>query len=207
MIIFCHGMSLYDLLLKFPIRLFFVLTPVAAIAVFLGLTASCSTKGRINVAIQSTSIAFIILIIAALSGPILFSIFHLSVSSFQIAGGIYLSMLGYSLLRPAVSESRNDNIDISSCAITPLAMPLLAGPGTISYIFLVRSQLSSIISIVCFLLSIFLTMVVILVIMILVAKMARMIPDRIISFLSIIMGVIITCMGIQIVVNGLYMII
>ncbi len=197
-------MALYDILLKFPIRLFFVLTPVAAIAVFLGLTTSCSTKERVRVAVQATSVAFIILVIAALTGPLLFTLFHLSVSSFQVAGGVYLSMLGYSLLRPdgSISESRNDNVNFCNCAITPLAMPLLAGPGTISYIFLVRSQLSSVVSLVCFLFSIFVTMLVIAIIMILVAKIARMIPGRIISFLSIIMGVIITCMGVQIVVNG-----
>lgn len=199
-------MSFYDLLVKFPIRLFFVLTPVAAVAVFLGLTSFCSTKERIRVAVQSTCIAFVILIVAALTGPLLFVVFNLTAASFQIAGGVYLAILGHCLLCPSNNDSKIQNNDVHccNCAITPLAMPLLAGPGTISYIFLVRSQLSSIIELICMLCSIFFTMLIIAVTMILVAKAARAIPDRIITFLSTIMGVVIMCMGVQIIITSMH---
>ncbi len=131
------------MLVSVPIRLFFVLTPVAAIAVLIGLTTNISVSERVKIAINSSALACIILIISALIGPLLFNLFRITDYSFQIAGGIYLTLIGLDLLICKPTQGNSDEVKPSSgnIAITPLAIPLLAGPGTISFIFLLRSNI------------------------------------------------------------------
>lgn len=123
---------------------FAIMNPIANTPIFLGLTQEMDKKGKKGVAFKSVFYAFIIVSIFAVSGQVVFKLFGITLPAFQIGGGILLFFVGYELLHgrqshihhptPQEKEKIKEEINESSVnvAISPLAIPILAGPGTIS---------------------------------------------------------------------------
>jgi len=119
---------------------FAVMNPIANSTTFIGLTEGLARRQQRLVALRSVVVAFFIVAVFAVGGRELFSLFGITLPAFRIAGGIMIGIIGYHLLqgehssfhRPSAttaSEADESAIDI---AITPLGMPVLAGPGTIA---------------------------------------------------------------------------
>ena len=92
-------------------------------------------KGKI--ARKSVLFAFIIVSIFVILGGIIFKVFGITIQAFQIAGGVLLFLVGYQLLHGSESRMHHPHPDeraggSDDVAISPLAVPILAGPGTIS---------------------------------------------------------------------------
>lgn len=133
-------MEYLDFAFTSMLRLFALLSPFSAAAVFISITKDDSLKERVHIAKIACSLSALILIVFALTGKIFFVIFDVSEASFRIAGGIVLFAVGFDMLRARepeeniTEEEQRDAVKLSSTevAITPLAIPLLAGPGTIT---------------------------------------------------------------------------
>lgn len=121
--------------------LFAMMNPIANTPVFLGLTAGMQSDEVRAIARRSLICAFLIVCVFAFSGDLILHIFGISVSAFRIAGGGLVALVGYHLLQgpssPVHKPSQATLDDAKtreaalSIAISPIAMPLLAGPGTI----------------------------------------------------------------------------
>ena len=136
---------------------FAIMNPIANVPVFLGLTDGLSSRQRRRIALQSTLTAFIVVSSFAASGQFIFSLFGITVAAFRLSGGIIIFLIGYKMLqgeRPsahhtvramraggvegAPSGADGSTADVGaddhvlSVAISPLGVPLLAGPGTIA---------------------------------------------------------------------------
>jgi multiple antibiotic resistance protein len=119
---------------------FAIMNPIANTPIFLGLTASDSADIRKQVAAKSLLIAFALIVTFALLGKLIFSLFGITVPAFRIMGGILVALIGYQMLhgeQSAVHQSSPEDQQASleaalSIAVTPLAIPILAGPGTIA---------------------------------------------------------------------------
>ncbi len=115
-----------------------VLNPVGAIPVFLGLTSSRSNKERKTIAGVTALSTTLILMVAAVSGEAILSFFGISISSFRVGGGILILLMAISMLHAKTSHAKHtpdeakEAEDMESVAVVPLAIPLLAGPGSIS---------------------------------------------------------------------------
>ena len=120
-----------DLFLSTFVTLFSVLNPIGNLPVFLGLTKNDSPEEKNKVALWSAINVFIILIIAFFVGEYL----DLEIDVLRIAGGILICLAGFSLLADKISAP-NDSSETTNTkanvAMTPLAIPLMAGPGTMS---------------------------------------------------------------------------
>lgn len=123
---------------KFGITLFSVLNPLGAIPIFLSLTRNNSDQEIKKI---STTCAFTILItitVGMIFGGKILHFFGISIASFRIGGGILLGTMAFNMLSAKQHNSKinQDEIDAKSnvdeIGIVPLAIPLLAGPGTIS---------------------------------------------------------------------------
>lgn len=119
------------------IKLFVILTPFAAVPVFLGVTPQMTPAQRKKTARTACTVAAAILIFFAISGPFLFEALGVSRPAFNLAGGLLLLLLGLDLLFSKDSENNDTaNVDWSdvgnSVAISPIAIPLLTGPGSIT---------------------------------------------------------------------------
>ena len=124
-----------DLFLSTFVTLFSVLNPIGNLPVFLGLTKNDSPEEKNKVALWSAINVFIILIIAFFVGEYVLKFLGLEIDVLRIAGGILICLAGFSLLADKISTS-NDSSETTNTkanvAMTPLAIPLMAGPGTMS---------------------------------------------------------------------------
>jgi MarC family membrane protein len=129
-------MELYIYLLA---SLFSVLNPIGTVPIFVGLTNDYTKKERSRVALLTGVNVFIILVISYFIGQYLLSFFGITINALRIAGGIIITNSGFSLLNKKFSKSRGINKEVeediqnrNEIALTPLASPMLAGPGSIS---------------------------------------------------------------------------
>ncbi|GEM80179.1 MarC family protein [Vibrio superstes] len=119
---------------------FAIMNPIANTPIFLGLTNGADHATVKSVALRSVIIAFIIVTIFAISGKIIFDLFGITLYALRITGGILVFMIGFNMLQ-GKSEHTQSNKNLSALeqkqaalgiAVSPLAMPILAGPGTIA---------------------------------------------------------------------------
>jgi multiple antibiotic resistance protein len=127
---------------------FAIMNPIANTPIFLGLTADDSATIRKQVAFKALLLAFLLIVTFALLGKVIFSLFGITLPAFRIMGGILVAMIGYQMLHGRQSEvhqvsAANQQASLEaalSIAVTPLAIPLLAGPGTIATAMSFASQ-------------------------------------------------------------------
>ena len=126
--------------------LFIIVDPIAAIPAFLAMTARESVADRLRTARMACMVAVGILTGFALLGPWLFRVFGITMPAFQIAAALVLLLVALDMLRAQrspVQETAEETAEGASkedVAITPLAMPMLAGPGAMSTMILLDTQ-------------------------------------------------------------------
>ncbi|MGL4227282.1 MAG: MarC family protein [Tannerellaceae bacterium] len=116
---------------------FFTLTnPLGTMPIFMTMTMELNDTDRQRIAKKACIVAFVTLLVFAFSGQLLFKFFGISVDSFRVAGGIIFFTIGMDMLQARItkvkvseSEIKNYSNDIS---VTPLAIPLICGPGAIT---------------------------------------------------------------------------
>jgi multiple antibiotic resistance protein len=130
------------------VSLLFLVDPPGTIPPFLALTARYAPRKRRKTALVACVAATAILMAFALLGTWLFAYLGLSLPAFQIAGGLILFLVALDMIRqkhePAaavVEEAEADgSTDAGDVAITPLAVPLLAGPAALSTVAVLMSR-------------------------------------------------------------------
>jgi len=128
-----HAMSVF-------MGFFAIMNPIANTPIFLGLTADDSPAVRRQVAAKSLLLAFVLIVAFALLGKLLFDLFGITLPAFRIMGGILVALIGYQMLHgeqsavhQPTSEDQQASLEAAlSVAVTPLAIPILAGSGTIA---------------------------------------------------------------------------
>lgn len=117
---------------------FAIMNPISNLPAYMALVADDSQKISRKIAFRSLLIAFVIITVFIFSGDFIFKVFGITIISFRIAGGILVAVIGYHMINGNHSpsykgmEQQAVNSDLMSIAISPLAMPLFAGPGTIT---------------------------------------------------------------------------
>ena len=117
---------------------FAIMNPISNLPAYMALVADDSQKISRKIAFRSLLIAFVIVTVFIFSGDFIFKVFGITIVSFRIAGGILVAIIGYHMINGNHSpsykgmEQQAVNSDPMSIAISPLAMPLFAGPGTIT---------------------------------------------------------------------------
>lgn len=116
---------------------FFLVDPFAAIPPFLVMTAGAEKMERRRMARRAALTCFIVLTSFALAGTWIFKLFGITLPAFEIAGGLILLLIGIDMMqaRRTTQESASETEEGShkeDVGITPLGIPMLAGPGAIS---------------------------------------------------------------------------
>jgi len=120
--------------------LFSIINPLGTVPVFVGLTIDESAKERNNTALLTAVNIIVILIISFFLGTYLLNFFGISLNALRIAGGLIIATSGFALLKGEFSKHkgmknkrvRKDLSTREKFSLTPLAIPMLAGPGSIS---------------------------------------------------------------------------
>jgi multiple antibiotic resistance protein len=118
--------------------LFFVVDPIAAVPFFLAITRGDSIAVRRRAALRASVTTFIVLAFFALAGAAILSWLGVTLAAFKVAGGVVLLIIALDMIRTQPSKARITDGEVAAGAekedpaIVPLAMPLLAGPGSIA---------------------------------------------------------------------------
>lgn len=115
---------------------FTLINSLGTMPVFMTMTSEFTEEQRNNIAKKASIVAFLTIIFFALSGQLLFKFFGISVNSFRIVGGVIFFTMGMDMLQARLVQVKikKDEIKsyISDISITPLAIPLICGPGAIT---------------------------------------------------------------------------
>lgn len=112
---------------------FAIMNPIANTPIFLGLVEGEDKKTKLKIAKTASITAFLIVVAFILGGKYIFELFGITIPAFKITGGILIFYVGFEMLMSKKSKIHNNSSaeDKSNLAISPLAIPILAGPGTI----------------------------------------------------------------------------
>lgn len=119
--------------------LFSVLNPIGTVPIFVGLTQDDPKKERMRISLWTAIDVFIILMISFFIGRYVLDFFGITINALRITGGIIIASSGFSLLNGQFNKNKGINKKVeqeiqirNDIALTPLAMPMLAGPGSMS---------------------------------------------------------------------------
>jgi multiple antibiotic resistance protein len=138
---------MYELFLSAFITFFVVIDPPGCAPIYASLTADASTAQRRSMAIRAVFIAAVILLVFGLFGEQLLAALGISLDSFRIAGGIMLFLIALEMVfekRTERREARAQEIietpEVEDVSVFPMAMPMIAGPGSIATVMLLMSR-------------------------------------------------------------------
>ena len=112
---------------------FAIMNPIANTPIFMGLVANADDAQKKKIARVSTITAFAIVVAFILLGKFIFGLFGLTIPAFKLSGGLLIFFVGFEMLQSKTSSVQGQKrVDFNEdIAISPLAIPILAGPGTI----------------------------------------------------------------------------
>ena len=127
---------------------FFTLTnPLGTMPVFLTMTNGMNDHERKAIVRRATIVSFITLMVFTFSGQFLFKFFGISSNGFRIAGGFIIFKIGFDMLQARYSNAKLKEEEVKTYAddisITPLAIPLLCGPGAIANAIMLMDDAST----------------------------------------------------------------
>ena len=199
-----HGITVF-------MGFFAIMNPIGNIPIFLGMVQEFDERTQKRVALRSVVAAFIIITVFCIFGHIIFRLFGITLPAFQIAGGIIVFIIGFQLLNARDNPIHTQTLEekdqmvkaAGEMAISPLGIPLLAGPGTISTAMNFVGIQKSVTN-VLFVIGIFGIMCVITYFLFLSSqKIASKISPGILKVVSRIMGLILAVIAVQMLIIGI----
>lgn len=182
-----------------------IMNPLANAPVFLGLTADLSAKVQRTVAIRGVLAAFIVVTGFGFGGDAILRAFGVSIPAVRAFGGLIVAHVGFQLLSKAESSAHSASGGASSeglgIAISPLAIPILAGPGTLATTlgFVAGAHLTKKIAVLsAFALVSLLTLVAFLA----AGNLVKRLGEELIDAMTKVMGMILGAIGVQMLIAG-----
>jgi multiple antibiotic resistance protein len=184
-----------------------IVNPFSTAPVFVGVTRGMSPARRRHQARLACVYAFAVLSVTLLAGALVLNFFGVSIHALRVAGGLIVARIGFGMLGPQPEEeldpdSRREAMDMRDVSFTPLAMPMLSGPGSIAVTLGLATEVTHPAQNLAVLLGI--------AIVALVAWLVLRSADRVVDFLGVtgvtvltrIMGLLLVGIGVQFVVRG-----
>ena len=189
--------------------LFTLLNPIGIVPIILSLTESSNLQEYNKIIRKSTLFACLILLVFALMGKLIFSFYGITVYAFKIAGGILFLRIGINMVEvtmsrtkstPKESEEAANNEDI---ALTPIGIPLIAGPGAITSVMILSAQATTFTHKLIFYLNIVLTLFITFILLKIAKKLTKILGTTGLRVIERIMGMILMVVAIQFIIDGL----
>ena len=185
----------------------FIVDPIAVIPSYLVVTRSESAAQRAQTARRACIAAALILVAFAVGGTIIFELFGITLPAFRIAGGLILWLVAMDMLHaerrtqesgPEIMEGETKE----DTALTPLAMPMLAGPGAISTVMVLSAQARSIPQKMIVYVSIVVTAFLSWVVLRIGERLVQRLGQTGIRVMTRIMGLLLAAIAVQFVIGG-----
>ena len=185
----------------------FIVDPIAVVPTYLVITQGQSTSQRQVTARRASIAAAVILVVFAAAGSRIFGLFGITMPAFRIAGGLILWLVAMDMLhgnrstQEGVAEITEGQAK-DDVAVTPLAMPMLAGPGAISTVMVLSGQARGTSQTIVVYASIILTLLLSWITLHLAERLVTRIGQTGIRVMTRIMGLLLAAIAVQFVITG-----
>ncbi len=201
-------MSLFDFTVLSAGSLFTIVDPVAAVPAFLAMTEKNTPDERIRMARLAAWVTFFVLLVFSLGGRLIFKAFGITVPAFEIAGGVVLMKIALDMLqarRTPIKETPEEEAEGAAkedIAVTPLAVPMLAGPGAITAVTLLTSQAATLPQRMVLIFNIFVVSALTFFILRLAAVRPSGFSGITLKIITRLMGLLLAAIAVQYILNG-----
>ncbi len=188
------------------VTLFVVMDPIGLTPVFLALTQGMTPQHRRSIAIRACITAAILLTVFAAFGEAVLGFVGISMPAFRIAGGILLFLTALDMLferRNKRREDRTEEDDFDDPSVFPLAIPLIAGPGSIASIILLAGQAPGIGGFLSVMGVCFAVLLMLLVMCLFSGLFERLLGKTGITVVTRLFGMLLAALSVQFVLDGL----
>ncbi|MFM6933790.1 MAG: MarC family protein [Novosphingobium sp.] len=201
---------LIDLFLSAFVTLFVVIDPPGCAPIYAGLSAGASRKQAVSMAMRACLIAAIILVVFALFGEQLLGALHIELNSFRIAGGIMLFFIAMDMVFEKRTERREKRAEellgtpeVEDVSVFPMAMPMIAGPGSIATIMLLTAKAEGTQQTLVILGAMLAVVLLTLGALIAAAPLMKLLGKHVEAVITRLLGVLLAALAAQYVVDGL----
>ncbi|MEO6152303.1 MAG: MarC family protein [Croceibacterium sp.] len=195
------------------VTLFVVIDPPGCAPIYAGLVAQANAAQRRSMAVRACLIAGLILLAFALAGERFLAALHIELDAFRIAGGIMVFLIALDMVfekRTRRREERAEKIihdhpgsEPEDVSVFPMAMPMIAGPGSIATIMLLMGRAEGLRQSLVILAALAAVMVLTLLALIAATPLLRLFGDRVEAVVTRLLGVILAALAAQFVINGI----
>ena len=193
--------------------LFSVMNPIGSVPIFLSLTQNDSRRSKNRTALWTSINVLIILIVSFFAGRYILNFFGISIDVLRITGGLIICMSAYGLLMGATGKQRGVSKKVTSDAqhrsdisLTPLAIPMMAGPGAMSLLIAMFQDYPNFWDKIIIVSAILTSCLVIFIVLSSSNYISRLLGASGIVAVSRIVGFLVMAIGIQYIVNSLVVI-
>lgn len=188
--------------------LFAILSPFATVPAFLAMTETDTAGERIAMARRACGIACGVLLSFALVGLAILGFFRVTVPAFQIAGGLIVLRVGFEMIQGSralkvTPEERREGAEKDDISVTPLAVPILCGPGTITTAILLSSQATTWLHTAILLADVIAIYAITFHMLRLASSYSHVLGETTLKIISRLMGLLLLAIAVQYVVDGI----
>ncbi len=198
-----------DLFISSFITLFVIIDPPGCAPIFAGLTSGASGAQARAMAVKACFIAALILTAFALFGEQLLAALDIELAAFKVAGGIMLFLIALEMVfekRTERNEQRAEKVratpEIEDVSVFPMAMPMIAGPGSIATIMLLMSRQTGTEHTLVILAALFAVMLLTLLALFAAPALMRLMGASVEAVISRLLGVLLSALAAQYVIEG-----
>lgn len=198
-----------ELFISSFITFFVIIDPPGCAPIYAGLTGDASSAQRRSMAIRAVGVATTILLVFALFGEELLKGLGIELASFQIAGGIMLFLIALEMVFEKRTQRREDraaNItpeEAEDVSIFPMAMPMIAGPGSIASVMLLMARNDGLERSLVVLAALATILLLTLVALLAAGPLMRLLGHKIEAVITRLLGVLLAALAVQFVINGI----
>ncbi len=199
-----------ELYLSALVTFFVVIDPPGCAPIYAGLTSGASPAHRRSMAIRAVFVAAIILFVFAAVGEAILDALGVSLPAFSIAGGIMLFLIALDMVFEKRTERREDRAakiastpEVEDVSIFPMAMPMIAGPGSIASVMLTMSRNHGVERVAIVLAALATILALTLLALLAAGPLMRLLGARVESVITRILGVLLGALAVQFVITGI----
>ncbi|HEX8486058.1 MarC family protein [Sphingomonas sp.] len=199
-----------ELYISSLITFFVVIDPPGCAPIYAGLSSGASAVQRRAMAVRAVGVAAAILLVFALFGEDLLKGLGISLASFRIAGGIMLFLIALEMVFEKRTQRREDRAariaetpEVEDVSIFPMAMPMIAGPGSIASVMLLMARNDGLERSAVVLAALATILALTLVALLAAGPIMRVLGARIEAVITRLLGVLLAALAVQFVMDGL----
>ena len=186
---------------------FTLINPLGSMPIFMSMTSQLTDEERNKTAKKASIVALFTIIAFAFTGQFLFKFFGISVDSLRVVGGVIFFIMGMDMLQARIGRDKIKETEVKSyitdISITPLAIPMICGPGAITNAIVLMEDANTVAKTFILVVSILIIMLVTYLILYSSSKLIKMLGETGINVMMRIMGLIVMVIAVEFFFSGL----